>query len=314
MNPYYIPSTTTIFNYSQPIRISTVVRSIQSVDLPASEPDADTVALELFNEGVAAFKDGDFVTAMNKFDTAVHRLSDDPVLHEMRALTYFALGKYRESAAVLNALLATSPGMDWTTMSGLYGDVELYTQQLRALETHVESNPKDASALFVLAYQYLVTGYQQDAAKLLADVVALQPNDTTATQMLRSLSTEDDDLAPPIAAAAKAAIDATDADQPQTDLVGKWTATTEGVTISLEVTETSTFTWRAIPKPIDGKPAAEPTELTGDVLASGESLVLNTESQGAMTGRVQSRGEDQFRFIVPGGPPDDPGLTFNRQK
>lgn len=313
VNPYYVPSTMTTFSYSQPIVINSMVRDVpqQSVERVPAEPDADTVALELFDEGVAAFHDGNFIVAMNKFDTAVHRLSGDPVLHEMRALTYFALGKYQESAAVLNALLATSPGMDWTTMSGLYGDVEIYTQQLRKLESHIESNPNDAAALFVLAYHYLVTGHQQDAAELLADVVRLQPKDVTASEMLRALTAEDDQQEPqstaPPAKVASAQAEA------KTDLVGKWVAKPEGVTITLEVTESSTFTWRAEPKPIDGKPAAEPTELKGDVLASGNTLVLNTESQGAMSGKVQSQGANQFRFIVPGGPPNDPGLTFDRQ-
>lgn len=333
VNPYYTPSTTTIYNYAQPIVVDSVARSMpqQSVDRVPAEPDADTVALELFDEGVAAFHDGNFVVALNKFDTAMHRLSGDPVLHEMRALTYFALGKFQESAAVLNALLATSPGMDWTTMSGLYGDIELYTQQLRRLESHIDSNPKDAAALFVLAYHYLVTGHLEDAIELLADVVQLQPNDTTASQMLSALTAADDqsqtpvsDQTPPASAvdvsratadkAAEGPEATVDDDQPQTDLVGKWIAKPTGVTLTLEVTETSTFTWRAEPKPIDDKPAAEPMELSGDVLAGDDTLILNTESQGAMSGRVESLGADQFRFIVPGGPPDDPGLTFDRQK
>ena len=332
VNPYYVPSTTTIYNYAQPIVVDSFVGSAteRSAERVPAEPDADTVALELFDEGVSAFHDGKFEAALNKFDTAMHRLSGDPVLHEMRALTLFALGKFQESAAVLNALLATSPGMDWTTLSGLYGDIDLYTQQLRKLESHIESNPKDAAALFVLAYHYLVTGHLEDAIELLADVVELQPNDTTATQMLAALTADDDQPQTPASgqAATGKAVDVSrvtaskktedseqaDDDQPKTDLVGKWVATPTGVTITLEVTETSKFTWRAEPKPIDGKPAAEPTELTGDVLAGGDSMILNTEGQGAMTGRVESRGADQFRFIVPGGPPDDPGLTFDRQK
>lgn len=105
VNPYYVPSTTTVYNYSQPIVIGDIAGSTQAVDRPASEPDADTVALELFDEGVAAFKNSDFVTALNKFDTAMHRLSGDPVLHEMRALTYFSLGKTTASQ-MLQALTA----------------------------------------------------------------------------------------------------------------------------------------------------------------------------------------------------------------
>ena len=61
----------------------------------------------------------------------------------------FAMGDYTGAAAVLNNLLAVAPGMDWTTLSGLYGDVDAYTTQLRALEAHCKQKPDDAAAHFV---------------------------------------------------------------------------------------------------------------------------------------------------------------------
>ena len=58
----------------------------------------------------------------------------DAVLHEFRALVLFAMGDYRQSAAVVHSVLAVGPGWDWTTMSSLYPDPNRYTQQLAALE------------------------------------------------------------------------------------------------------------------------------------------------------------------------------------
>ena len=48
----------------------------------------------------------------------------------LSASLLFALQKYPESAAAIYAVLSAGPGWDWTTMSGLYPNVNVYTQQL----------------------------------------------------------------------------------------------------------------------------------------------------------------------------------------
>ena len=63
-------------------------------------------------------------------------MPNDTVLHEFRGLVLFALGRYKEAAAADYAVLSAGPGWDWTTLSGLYPNVEVYTEQLRALEQY----------------------------------------------------------------------------------------------------------------------------------------------------------------------------------
>ena len=109
-------------------------------------------------------------------------------MHEVAALCLFATGDYTRAAAILNSLLAAAPGMDWTTLSGLYGNVTEYTSQLRALERHCQEKPDDAAARFVLAYHYLIAGHDQDAATQLKFVVERQPEDQVAKRMLEALS------------------------------------------------------------------------------------------------------------------------------
>ena len=87
------------------------------------------------------------------------------MLHEFGALCLFAQGDYSRAAAVLNAVLAVAPGMDWTTMSSLYPNVDTYTQQLRKLEAFTNDKPTDAAARFVLAYHYLVVGHTDAAIR-----------------------------------------------------------------------------------------------------------------------------------------------------
>lgn len=323
-NPYYVPSTTAVFSYAQPIVIQDVVR-VETREVlveggdptarTAAPPEPDRQALSAFDEGLEAFRVGQYVQAMSKFDTALAKLPGDPVIHEMRALTYFALGKFRESAAVLNALLATSAGMDWTTLSGLYGELEAYTRQVRALEEFVDSHPDDAAAQFVLAYHYLVMGHREDAVVMLESVVKLQPKDVTARQILTALgggtAAAVEAVPPPPAgeavAAAKPATETEEDAGPQTDLVGRWRATGPDVVIELTVTEDFGFTWNAKPKDQDA------VELSGELFTDDGLLVLETEDQGAMFGQVTSEGENRFRFAPPGVSSAEQALTFERQ-
>src|SRR5947209_3176214 len=105
-------------------------------------------------------------------------------LHEFLALVLFAQGNYEQAAAPLYAVLSVGPGWDWTTLSGMYPDVETYTRQLRNLEAYLKANSKSAQGRFVLAYQYLCEGHIDDAVDQLKQVVQLQPGDTLSAQLL----------------------------------------------------------------------------------------------------------------------------------
>jgi tetratricopeptide (TPR) repeat protein len=274
-------------------------------------PPANQQALTLFDNGLAQFKAGSYPQSLTSFDGALKQLPNDPVVHEVRALSLFANGQYTQAAAALNALLATAPGMDWTTMSSLYGSVDDYTAQLRKLEDYCKSNPKDAPAYFVLAYHYLVTGHQDNAVQALKIVVADQPRDVTAKKMLDALSPPAQataTAATPPAATPPAATATTAEAGPQTDLVGTWQAKGGNSTIELTIGEDAQFTWKASDP---GKPAIQ---LTGTVDAASDTLVLESKEQGSMGGTVKSEGPDKWRFALSGAAPGDPGLSFERVK
>jgi tetratricopeptide (TPR) repeat protein len=243
-----------------------------------------------------------------KFDQqALQKSPQDAVLHEVGALCMFALADYSGAAAVLNNLLAVAPGMDWTTMSGLYANVEAYSTQLRALEAHCKQNPKDAAAFFVLAYHYLVGGHGDVAAEQLKRVVALQPKDQVAERMLAALTPP---AAPPPGEAAPPQPQPAEATPPKpgptTDLVGRWRAQRDGDAFELAIAEDNQFTWKATPK---GKP---PVTLAGTMAIAGNAILLQSKDQGTMAAQVTSGGADQFQFVAAGSPPDDKGLSFQR--
>jgi tetratricopeptide (TPR) repeat protein len=235
-NPYYYGATGNVagqsavaapYDYSQPIN---------TVGAPASESVADPT-MAVFDSGRALFKQGDVAGALQQANDALAKLPDDPTLHEFRAVCLFAVGRYDESAATLYAVLSVGPGWDWTTLIGLYPDVETYTAQLRALEGYCKANPGSATARFVLAYHYLTQGHNEAAARMLAEVVALKPSDTLSAKLLRQIDP------PPGQPAVPAPSDPTP--PPGATIAGTWTAKpAAGTEITLAVQPGGGFDWK----------------------------------------------------------------------
>ena len=307
-NPYYtepVAAASAPYDYSQPVVVNNYVSSDEDPNAAAApvaqETPATEQATQLFDAGLAQFKAGDYRGALGNFDAALKKLPGDPVVHEVRALTLFALGDYKSAAAALNSFLSSAPGMDWTTMSSLYGNVDDYQAQLRKLEEYIKSNPNDPAAAFVLAYQYLAIGAKDAAINALKVVVKNQPKDVTAKRMLDALS-------PPAPEAPVPAATPAGSDAPQTDLVGNWRAKAGDTTISLMIGEDSQFVWKAAPT---GKP---PVELKGQLATDGDQIALDSKDQGSMDGTVKSLGPDKWQFALSGAPPSDPGLSFERVK
>jgi len=262
----------------------------------ASSDTVDPALQREFDAARAAFKSGDYDTALAKLDGVIKALPSDPVAHEMRALTLFAMGRYDDAAAGLNSLLAVAPGWNWETMRDMYPDVATYTKQLRTLEAFAAAHPTEPAPQFVLAYHYLVTNYTDAAKKKLQKVLELQPKDRVAQQLLKGL----EDKAPPeVAPEAAAPSDA------ETDLSGSWSATKDDASFKLTLDDGGNFTWTA---PF-GK---EEKKLTGKYTLAGNTLVLEEEGGDTLVGKVTAVGANKFHFRFVGGPGDDPGLDFER--
>jgi len=333
-NPYYVEPAITAaspWDYSQPVVVNNYLNSTASADGAAAggaqgaaginEPPA--AALTNLDRGLERFQAGSYSSALSSFDAALRQMPGDAVAHELRALTLFALQRYTESAAALNSLLVSAPGMDWTTLSGLYDNTDRYTEQLRALEEHTRRQPEDAAGFFVLAYQYLVIGAKDEAIGALREVVRLQPDDMTARRMLQALdpdsladvagrqageTSELSNATPPAAQRSAADPAAGDGESvASTDLVGRWRAEAQGTSIELTIDEEGGFEWVAT------QPDSTVIRLSGVLEASADQLVLESQSQGSMAGGVVSRGNDAWRFQPL--EVDDPaaGIEFSRQ-
>ena len=95
---------------------------------------------------------------------------------------------------------------------------------------------------------------------------------------------------------------------PEVDLVGKWQSVSGTTTIDLEISEESTFKWKAAES---GKPAVE---LSGDFGTNGSAVLMETSDKGSLGGTVKSLSAEEWILNPPGATDDNAGLKFKRVK
>ena len=290
------PQTVTVpgysYDYGQPI-------DTQSTP---PQPEVADPAIAKFDSARAAFGNGDYAGALRLNDEALKVLPNDATLHEFRALVLFAVGKYELAAGPLYAVLSVGPGWDWTTMVGLYPNVEVYTGQLRKLEAFVNANPASTAARFVLAYHYLTEGNTDAAVVQFKGVAALAPEDTLSAQLVKQFS-------PPAAApetpTAPNAAPAVTTPAKQGNLTGDWTARPLPTRRSACASETTA--------PLRG--GSPPTASPGSSPASGRLPMTCSRSRikdrvGQWSVVSPGKQETSGLFAMGTGPGDQ-GLTFS---
>jgi hypothetical protein len=310
-NPYpttvVVTSSGSTVAYDQPI---TVVAEQTTPKDPVAMDAVAQKASSFVAESQAAFKAQNYLLALEAANKAVAEFPGDAAVHEYRALVLFVLGKYSDSAGVLNPVLAGGPGWNWTTMVKLYDSQETYTSQLRKLEDYVDSKPKAADGHFLLGYHYMVCAYSEKAAAHFKMASELQPADTVSKQ-LQSLCE----------AAAKAASGETgDAEEPaakpETETVpvpleklgGTWVADKgKAGVITLALQNDGKFAWNYAK---DGKGQG----FAGAYRMNEEGLLVLDSDGNQMVASVALPKDNQMKFIAAGGPPGDPGLEFIKKK
>lgn len=305
-NPY--PVTPIVVSPESTISYDQPMAAIASTTAPGDEnaaKSAEEQSQAALDESRAAFKNKDYLAALPLADKAVSLLPADSVLHEYRALVLFALGKYSDCAGVLNSILASGPGWNWTTMIQLYDSQETYTAQLRKLEEYVEGRPRAADARFVLGYHYLVCNHLESAAASFEAVTKLQPADTVAKQLynLCLSSTKPGEASEETADDNQPAADPPDA-PPVDQLVGTWKADNgKNGTVLLDLGQDGKFTWTFTK---NGKK----TKLQGEFSMNEKGLLVLAAGDTQMVGAATMPNERQLRFVLAGGPEGDPGLLF----
>jgi tetratricopeptide (TPR) repeat protein len=292
-NPYCTESMPA--SYSEPVVTAPVEPTQEPSSLP---PGVSADAVAKFDKARAAFLEGRYDEALKLTDSAVAQMPRDAVLHEFRSLVLFALGRYAESAAAIHAVLDVGPGWDWKTLSSLYPSVEVYSNQLRALEAASEKDPKAAELWFLLGYHYLTCGHQESALGMFRGAAKLQPKDTVAAALVATLSPRDAKSAAPTAAVPQPV--------PADNVVGDWTATgSASSSYSMSLRKDGTFTWAF-------SRGARKQEAKGVYTIEGNVLAMQPDSGGVLLAELTAKEPDVLDFKMIGGAQDDPGLGFRR--
>ncbi|HUE15246.1 MAG TPA: tetratricopeptide repeat protein [Planctomycetaceae bacterium] len=323
------------YSYSQPIPVA--------YDAPRPAlADGVHPADAILNDAVAAFKQHDYAAALSIANKGIAQFPDDSVLHEFRGLVLFAQGSYQPAAAAIHSLLAIGPGWDWPTLSSMYADVSVYTEQIRKLESFVRAHPKDGSSRFLLAYQYLSCGSIDAAGRQLAQVVKLVPSDRVAADLLKMASASQEGQPAETVVAAKPVPQPSGGSKPTAmpidpaTLVGTWKAARDdGSMFELTLMKDSTFNWKFSQEHQQTPAAAttaqrasdqnflnpelkrfgnvrSPQEFGGTYTVEGNVLALQRKNGGSLIAEVTPGGDRNFNFKLLGGPADDPGLAFSR--
>ena len=312
-NPYAAAPVVSVgggsFDYSQPIA------ALADRTAPANETAARQVAEDssgLLDASRDAFKRQDYLGALILVDKAVAILPSDSAIHEYRALVLFALGKYSDAAAVLNSILASGPGWDWSTMVRLYDSQPSYTGQLRKLEAYIAANPNAADARFVLGYHYLVCGHLSSATAEFEAVTRLQPADSVARQLLnltRSSANPGEAGGLPDGGSGPSANTGPAATPLSPDqLVGSWLIDRgEGGSVTLELCQQGNFTWTFAK-------AGKLNKLEGSYSINGKGLLVLASGDSQMIGSVALDDDKHLRFILAGGPEGDVGMLFAKDQ
>ena len=308
-NPYPAQPVQTVYKtevtYQEPMTV------VAEQTAPSDEEIARQMAensASFIEKSQEAFKRNDYLASLDYATKAVAESPGDGALHEYRALVLFALGKYGEAAGVLNPVLASGPGWDWTTMVTLYDTQDTYVKQLQSLEAYVNGKSDAADGHFLLGYHYLVCGHLKNAAEQFRTASKIQPADSISTQLadLCEASTASGDDEDP-----EDAQPAGDVEAPGSiaadKLPGKWVSDKgEDGKVSLDLASDGKFTWTF------SKEGREDSSFGGNYTINEEGLLVLDAEESQLVGAIEMPEDSSLTFLLAGGPPGDPGLSFKR--
>ena len=180
--PYYDNSYSTYDDYSQPYSYGysqpfSYSQPAYGSSMPANPPDS-------MSQAISVFQSGNFQEAER---LAHHLVIDEPKnarAHLLLCLTAFANGDFRTAADEARESISLGETPNWSQVYAIYGNVDRYTSNLRALENAVKQNPRDGDAQFLLGFMYLANGYRSDAQEHLAMAHEAMPDDRIVSNLL----------------------------------------------------------------------------------------------------------------------------------
>jgi hypothetical protein len=153
-------------------------------DVPAANPAPAAESGDFYSEALSAFREGDYRNAAR---LAGHASIDEPRdsnVHALLMLSLFAIGEYRPAAMEAHAVATLGKTPNWPAVYEMYGKIEPFTEQLRALEKYVRENASAPEGRFLLGFQYMMMGHPDVARVEFLDALKLTPRDQVAARLL----------------------------------------------------------------------------------------------------------------------------------
>ncbi len=140
--------------------------------------------------GEDAFRAGRYDEALRNWQ---HAMVDDPnngAVVLLMAQAMFALGQFDAAANSVQMAMQILPEAEWGNVvknyTQLYGNVEDYTNQVRAAEKARDAKPDDGAIRFVLGYHFGFLNYPKQAVRELDKALDIESRDV-GSQKLRDL-------------------------------------------------------------------------------------------------------------------------------
>lgn len=146
-----------------------------------------------FDRGLAAFRSGQYRTAVKYFKLSSELNQGDPAAMIYSAHALFAIGRYREGTAFLRKAFALEPRIAMLTydMRDDYVDQPEFDRQVRALYNAITASPYDMDRLVMLGYVYNYSGEVDLAFKVLSRARAIDPQDKLVQLLYKNTNPPD---------------------------------------------------------------------------------------------------------------------------
>lgn len=146
-----------------------------------------------FDRGLAAFRSGQYRTAVKYFKLSSELNQGDPAAMIYSAHALFAIGRYREGTAFLRKAFALEPRIAMLTydMRDDYPDKAEFDRQVRALYNAITASPYDMDRLVMLGYVYNYSDRVDLAFKVLTRARAIDPRDNLVKLLYESTNPPD---------------------------------------------------------------------------------------------------------------------------
>ncbi len=150
----------------------------------AMQPTDNVGAGQFADQGEIDFKAGKYQAAARDWQHALVDDSKNGAIVMLLAQALFAMGQYEEAAGATQAAMQMLPEDKWgvviTNYSQLYGNIQDYTDQLKALEKARDAKPDSPALRFLLGFHFGYLNYPKQAVREMDKGLTLAPKDLGA--------------------------------------------------------------------------------------------------------------------------------------